>query len=69
MVNSLSKNQLCFYSGAIINHTDSLASVSTCGGLVNVSAVSLCVCVCVFGLVNRCHMIQFKQLGSYYSFS
>ncbi|XP_039858074.1 A disintegrin and metalloproteinase with thrombospondin motifs 17 isoform X1 [Simochromis diagramma] len=33
VVNSLSKNQLCFYSGAIINHTDSLASVSTCGGL------------------------------------
>ncbi|XP_039454203.1 A disintegrin and metalloproteinase with thrombospondin motifs 17 isoform X3 [Oreochromis aureus] len=33
VVNSLSNNQLCFYSGAIINHTDSLASVSTCGGL------------------------------------
>ena len=27
--------RLCFYSGSIINHTDSLASVSTCGGLVS----------------------------------
>uniref|UniRef100_A0A3Q0T196 ADAM metallopeptidase with thrombospondin type 1 motif 17 n=1 Tax=Amphilophus citrinellus TaxID=61819 RepID=A0A3Q0T196_AMPCI len=34
VVNRLSKNQLCFYSGSIINHTDSLASVSTCSGLV-----------------------------------
>lgn len=31
----LSETQLCFYSGSVINHTNSLASVSTCGGLVN----------------------------------
>lgn len=31
----LSTNQLCFYSGSVVNHTGSLASVSTCGGLVN----------------------------------
>uniref|UniRef100_A0A672G7G4 ADAM metallopeptidase with thrombospondin type 1 motif, 17 n=1 Tax=Salarias fasciatus TaxID=181472 RepID=A0A672G7G4_SALFA len=36
----LSTQQLCFYSGSIINHTDSLASVSTCGGLVNPSSSS-----------------------------
>lgn len=36
-VSHLSTDQLCFYSGSIINHTDSLASVSTCGGLVNTS--------------------------------
>lgn len=35
----LSTKQLCFYSGFIINHTDSLASLSTCGGLVNLSFV------------------------------
>uniref|UniRef100_A0A8C4GLJ2 ADAM metallopeptidase with thrombospondin type 1 motif, 17 n=1 Tax=Dicentrarchus labrax TaxID=13489 RepID=A0A8C4GLJ2_DICLA len=29
----LSTNRLCFYSGSIVNHTDSLASVNTCGGL------------------------------------
>ncbi|XP_035538113.1 A disintegrin and metalloproteinase with thrombospondin motifs 17 [Morone saxatilis] len=29
----LSTDRLCFYSGSIVNHTDSLASVSTCGGL------------------------------------
>ncbi|XP_042270160.1 A disintegrin and metalloproteinase with thrombospondin motifs 17 isoform X1 [Thunnus maccoyii] len=29
----LSMKQLCFYSGFILNHTDSLASLSTCGGL------------------------------------
>lgn len=34
-VSRLSMNQLCFYSGSIVNHTDSLASISTCGGLVN----------------------------------
>lgn len=33
----LSTNQLCFYSGSVVNHTGSLASVSTCGGLVNPS--------------------------------
>lgn len=33
----LSEKQLCFYSGSVINHTSSLASVSTCGGLVNPS--------------------------------
>uniref|UniRef100_A0A7N8WY12 ADAM metallopeptidase with thrombospondin type 1 motif, 17 n=1 Tax=Mastacembelus armatus TaxID=205130 RepID=A0A7N8WY12_9TELE len=32
-VSHLSMKQLCFYSGSIINHTDSLASLSTCGGL------------------------------------
>ncbi|XP_029318525.1 A disintegrin and metalloproteinase with thrombospondin motifs 17 [Cottoperca gobio] len=32
-VSRLSMNQLCFYSGSIINQTDSLASMSTCGGL------------------------------------
>uniref|UniRef100_A0A3Q3G6A6 ADAM metallopeptidase with thrombospondin type 1 motif, 17 n=1 Tax=Labrus bergylta TaxID=56723 RepID=A0A3Q3G6A6_9LABR len=32
-VSRLSTNQRCFYSGSIVNHTDSLASVSTCGGL------------------------------------
>ncbi|XP_078114001.1 A disintegrin and metalloproteinase with thrombospondin motifs 17 [Sander vitreus] len=32
-VSRLSTKQLCFYSGSIINHTDSLASLSTCGGL------------------------------------
>ncbi|XP_071344258.1 A disintegrin and metalloproteinase with thrombospondin motifs 17 isoform X1 [Trachinotus anak] len=32
-VRRLSVDQLCFYSGSIINHTDSLASMSTCGGL------------------------------------
>ncbi|XP_056234445.1 A disintegrin and metalloproteinase with thrombospondin motifs 17 isoform X2 [Seriola aureovittata] len=32
-VRRLSMDQLCFYSGSIINHTDSLASMSTCGGL------------------------------------
>lgn len=37
-VSRLSMNQLCFYSGFIVNHTDSLASISTCGGLVNTSS-------------------------------
>lgn len=37
----LSEKQLCFYSGSVINHTSSLASVSTCGGLVNPSFFSL----------------------------
>uniref|UniRef100_A0A4W6D1F4 ADAM metallopeptidase with thrombospondin type 1 motif 17 n=1 Tax=Lates calcarifer TaxID=8187 RepID=A0A4W6D1F4_LATCA len=32
-VRRLSTNQLCFYSGSIVNHTGSLASLSTCGGL------------------------------------
>uniref|UniRef100_A0A665TIL3 ADAM metallopeptidase with thrombospondin type 1 motif, 17 n=1 Tax=Echeneis naucrates TaxID=173247 RepID=A0A665TIL3_ECHNA len=32
-VRRLSMDQHCFYSGSIINHTDSLASLSTCGGL------------------------------------
>ncbi|KAM4593749.1 A disintegrin and metalloproteinase with thrombospondin motifs 17 isoform 1-T1 [Odontesthes bonariensis] len=36
VVNHLSTNQLCFYSGFIINHTDSLASLSTCGGLTGI---------------------------------
>lgn len=35
----LSMKQLCFYSGSILNHTDSLASLSTCGGLVNPSSL------------------------------
>ncbi|XP_062327499.1 A disintegrin and metalloproteinase with thrombospondin motifs 17 isoform X1 [Osmerus eperlanus] len=29
----LSKEKLCFYSGRIVNHTDSFASLNTCGGL------------------------------------
>ncbi|XP_055777718.1 A disintegrin and metalloproteinase with thrombospondin motifs 17-like [Salvelinus fontinalis] len=29
----LSRDQLCFYSGWIINHTDSFASLNTCSGL------------------------------------
>ncbi|XP_008403161.1 A disintegrin and metalloproteinase with thrombospondin motifs 17 [Poecilia reticulata] len=33
VVKHLSMKQLCFYSGFIINHTDSLASLSSCGGL------------------------------------
>lgn len=37
-VSRLPMKQLCFYSGSIINHTDSLASLSTCGGLVNPSS-------------------------------
>lgn len=36
-VSRLSTNQRCFYSGFVINHTDSVASMSTCGGLVNPS--------------------------------
>lgn len=36
-VTHISTDQLCFYSGSVINHTDSLASLSTCGGLVNPS--------------------------------
>ncbi|XP_037602146.1 A disintegrin and metalloproteinase with thrombospondin motifs 17 isoform X2 [Sebastes umbrosus] len=32
-VSRLSTEQLCFYSGSITNHSDSLASLSTCGGL------------------------------------
>ena len=28
------QGQLCFYTGWIVNHTDSYASLSTCGGLV-----------------------------------
>ncbi|XP_031732841.1 A disintegrin and metalloproteinase with thrombospondin motifs 17 [Anarrhichthys ocellatus] len=33
VVSRLSKKHLCFYSGSVINHTGSVASVSTCGGL------------------------------------
>uniref|UniRef100_A0A3Q2EDU1 ADAM metallopeptidase with thrombospondin type 1 motif, 17 n=1 Tax=Cyprinodon variegatus TaxID=28743 RepID=A0A3Q2EDU1_CYPVA len=33
VVRPFSMKQLCLYSGFIINHTDSLASLSTCGGL------------------------------------
>ena len=40
-VSRLSTNRLCFYSGSIVNHTDSLASLSTCGGLVNPSYIFL----------------------------
>uniref|UniRef100_A0A674EID8 ADAM metallopeptidase with thrombospondin type 1 motif 17 n=1 Tax=Salmo trutta TaxID=8032 RepID=A0A674EID8_SALTR len=29
----LARDQLCFYSGWIVNHTDSFASLNTCGGL------------------------------------
>uniref|UniRef100_A0A3Q1JQ82 ADAM metallopeptidase with thrombospondin type 1 motif, 17 n=1 Tax=Anabas testudineus TaxID=64144 RepID=A0A3Q1JQ82_ANATE len=35
-VSRLSTKQLCFYSGSIVNHTDSLASISTCGGLTGI---------------------------------
>lgn len=55
-VSRLSTNQLCFYSGSIVNHTDSLASVSTCGGLVNPSSF--------FGLIDSFRVIQSKQLSS-----
>lgn len=41
----LSANQLCFYSGSVINHTSSLASVSTCGGLVNPPSLFWIVCM------------------------
>uniref|UniRef100_A0A3Q1FBW6 Peptidase M12B propeptide domain-containing protein n=1 Tax=Acanthochromis polyacanthus TaxID=80966 RepID=A0A3Q1FBW6_9TELE len=41
-VSRLSTQQLCFYSGSIINHTDSLASLSTCSGLVNPSSFLTC---------------------------
>ncbi|XP_012717092.2 A disintegrin and metalloproteinase with thrombospondin motifs 17 isoform X1 [Fundulus heteroclitus] len=33
IVRHVSMKQLCFYSGFIINHTDSMASLSICGGL------------------------------------
>ncbi|XP_017295744.1 A disintegrin and metalloproteinase with thrombospondin motifs 17 [Kryptolebias marmoratus] len=33
VVRRLTMNQLCFYSGYIINQIDSMASLSTCGGL------------------------------------
>uniref|UniRef100_A0A671THT2 ADAM metallopeptidase with thrombospondin type 1 motif 17 n=1 Tax=Sparus aurata TaxID=8175 RepID=A0A671THT2_SPAAU len=56
-VSRLSTNRLCFYSGSIVNHTDSLASLSTCGGLVNPSYI-------FFGFVDRFHVIQSKQLSS-----
>ncbi|XP_068196716.1 A disintegrin and metalloproteinase with thrombospondin motifs 17 isoform X2 [Antennarius striatus] len=32
-LSSLFTNKLCYYSGSVANHTNSLASVSTCGGL------------------------------------
>lgn len=46
VVNRLSETQLCFYSGSIINHTDSLASVSTCSGLV-IPSLFFWTCWCV----------------------
>lgn len=55
-VSRLPRTQLCFYSGSIVNHTGSLASMSTCGGLVNPLSFS--------GLVDRFHVIQSKQLSS-----
>lgn len=35
------KGRVCFYTGTVFNHTDSFASLDTCGGLV--SAEVLCV--------------------------
>ncbi|KAK5916177.1 hypothetical protein CesoFtcFv8_001697 [Champsocephalus esox] len=52
-VSSLSREQLCFYSGSIINHTASLASLSTCGGLVN--------CSSLFGPGDSFHGMQKPQ--------
>lgn len=37
----LSKEQLCLYSGWVVNHTDSFASLNTCGGLVNNDSCSI----------------------------
>lgn len=51
-VSRLFTKQLCFYSGFIVNHTNSLASISTCGGLVNTSLLAL---------VEMFHAISFKQ--------
>lgn len=42
----LSKKQLCFYSGSLVNHTDSLVSIRTCGGLVNPSSLLFGLLVC-----------------------
>lgn len=47
LVRRLTRNQHCFYSGFIINQTHSVASLSTCAGLVNHSSV------CVLS-VERC---------------
>lgn len=46
----LSMKQLCFYSGSILNHTDSLVSLNTCGGLVNLSSFlcTLLICLSLF---------------------
>ena len=52
----LSANQLCFYSGSVINHTSSLASVSTCGGLVTPPWL--------LWIVYMCYTIQSKQLST-----
>lgn len=57
----LSTKQLCFYSGSVVNHTGSLASVSTCGGLVNPSFFFFFL---FFGFVFMFHVIQSKQLSS-----
>lgn len=29
------KGRVCFYTGTVFNHTDSFASLDTCGGLVS----------------------------------
>ncbi|KAL2088997.1 hypothetical protein ACEWY4_015896 [Coilia grayii] len=34
----LDASRACFYTGAVLNHTDSFASLSTCGGLTGVAA-------------------------------
>ncbi|KAF3687027.1 A disintegrin and metalloproteinase with thrombospondin motifs 17 [Channa argus] len=36
-VSRLPTSQLCFYTGSIVNRTDSVASISTCGGLFQAS--------------------------------
>lgn len=59
-VNRLSMNQLCFYSGSIVNHTDSLVSISTCGGLVSTStplALTLKPPVCNMHFINQSHCL------------
>uniref|UniRef100_A0AAY4EAH8 ADAM metallopeptidase with thrombospondin type 1 motif, 17 n=1 Tax=Denticeps clupeoides TaxID=299321 RepID=A0AAY4EAH8_9TELE len=33
LTNSLKTRQRCFYTGSVLNHTDSFVSLSTCGGL------------------------------------
>lgn len=62
-VGRLSTDQLCFYSGSILNHTDSLASLSTCGGLVNPSSCS-CTCSCFMIIPQADYRQAGLQFGS-----